>query len=95
MAHSARHVCVGMSYGRRMAPVLDMPHLAGLLIELVGSTERVYLFIVPACMTLGHALGVLMDRAAARTRRWRAAGLVVGVAVTILVVLVDLILEGG
>jgi len=78
-----------------MALVLDMPHLAGLLVELVGNAERVYVFIVPACMALGHALGVLMDRECPRTRRWRAAGLVVGVAVTILVVLVDWILEGG
>lgn len=67
----------------------------GLLVELVGRAGEVYAFLVFACMGVGHALGVLMDSAASRTRRWTAAGFIVGVAVTILVVLVDLAVEGG
>jgi hypothetical protein len=77
-----------------VAPIFDGHLLAGVLTELFGSARGVSMFVIPVCMGLGHAFAVLANPTASRIRRWTAAGFVVGVAVTILVVLVDLILEG-
>jgi hypothetical protein len=77
-----------------MGAILGRPDVLGLLVELVGDAGGVFTVVAPACVGLFHALAVLKEPTASRIRRWTAAGFVAAVAVTILVVFVDLAVEG-
>lgn len=95
MSHSAHHACAGASYGRHMPLLLIGFILIALLVELASSAAHMLIAMVGAGAVCFRTWAVLARKPEDTLKWWTAVGSAVGAAGMILIVLVDLALEGG